>query len=340
MPADTLAIDVGATRTRIALVDGGLIGRRWEGPTAELTEPDRGVGDGLVHAARSLAQQGGDTPVARVGVGLAAAVDASGSVLQPRDFGIPAGPLLREVIGEAFGVPVAVDNDANLAAIAEHQLGAAREYSNVAVMTLGTNIGVGLILEGRLHRGAHGAAGEAGLLLVPAVATGERSGALTVVDAGPLGRAASGAPAGYAWIEELVGGGALAAAAGGGAAQGRAPDRRVFAVHAGADPAIRQLVGRALEGWALIVADLSVVLDLEAVVLTGGVAEDAAHLLDPLQRRVAELVAIAPEIRLGSLGPDAELLGADLLARAAIDQSAAQDARAGLSAHSAGGPSG
>jgi glucokinase len=337
MPGDTLAIDVGGTRTRIALVGGGLIGRRWEGPTAELAAPERGVSDGLVRAARSLVQEGVGTPVAAVGVGLAAAVDAGGSVLQPRDFGIPAGPLLRDVIGEAFGVPVAVDNDANLAAIAEHRLGAARGCTNVAVMTLGTNIGVGLILEGRLHRGAHGAAGEVGLLLVPVVATGERSGEQPIVDAGPLGRAASAAPAGYAWIEELVGGGALASAAGAGGSEGRASDRRVFATAARADPAIQRLVDRALEGWALIVADLSVVLDLEAVVLTGRVAEDAAHLFDPLQRRVAELVAIAPEIRLGSLGPDAELLGADLLARAAIDPSAAQDARAGLSAHSAGG---
>jgi glucokinase len=337
MPGDTLAIDVGGTRTRIALVGGGVIGRRWEGRTAALAAPERGVSDGLVRAALSLTQADGGTSVAAVGVGLAAAVDAGGSVLQPRDFGIPAGPLLRDVIREAFGVPVAVDNDANLAAIAEHQLGAARGYTHVAVITLGTNIGVGLVLEGRLHQGAHGAAGEAGLLLIPVAATGERSGELPIVDAGPLGRGASAAPAGYAWIEELVGGGALAAAAAAGASDGRPRDRRVFAAGARADPAIQQLVARALEGWAVIVADLSVVLDLEAVVLTGRVAQDAAHLLDPLQRRVAELVAIAPELRLGSLGPDAELLGADLLARAAVDLAAAQDARAGLSAHSAGG---
>ncbi|MDQ2934881.1 MAG: ROK family protein [Chloroflexota bacterium] len=338
MRADTLAIDIGGTHTRIAVVRGGRIGSRWEGPTAELAAPERGVTDGLVRAALPLAEADGGSPIAAVGVGLAAAVDNSGSVLQPRDFGIPAGPLLRDTIGGAFGVPVAVDNDANLAAVAEHRLGAARGCANVAVMTLGTNIGLGLILEGQLHRGAHGAAGEAGLLLVPVVSTGERSGERPIIDAGLLGRAASAAPAGYAWIEELVGGGALAAAAEVAAASdGRTSDRRVFTDGALADPAIQRLASRALEGWALIVADLSVVLDLEAVVLTGGVAQDAAHLIGALQRRVAELVAIAPEIRLGSLGPDAELLGADLLARAAIDSSAAQDARAGLSAHPAGG---
>jgi glucokinase len=338
MQADTLAIDIGGTHTRIAVVRGGRIRSRWEGLTAELTAPDRGVTDGVVRAALTQAASDGDSPIAAVGVGVAAAVGNNGSVLQPRDFGIPAGPLLRDAIASAFRVAVAVDNDANLAAVAEHQLGAARGCASVAVMTLGTNIGLGLILEGQLHRGAHGAAGEAGLLLVPVASTGERSGDRPIVDAGPLGRARSAGPAGYAWIEELVGGGALADAAEAAAASaGRTSDRRVFTAGARADPSIQQLAGRALEGWALIVADLSVVLDLEAVVLTGGVAQDAAHMIGALQRRVVELVAIAPEIRLGSLGPDAELLGADLLARAALDSSAAQDARAGLSAHSAGG---
>jgi hypothetical protein len=78
-------------------------------------------------------------------------------------------------------------------------------------------------------------------------------------------------------------------------------------------------------------------VDPAVVVLTGGVATDAAPLLDALQRRVAELAGFPTEIRLGSLGPDAELLGADLLARASIDGGMADDARAGLSAQSAGG---
>ena len=72
------------------------------------------------------------------------------------------------------------------------------------------------------------------------------------------------------------------------------------------------------------------------MVLTGSVAADAAHLLNTLQRRVAELVAIAPEVVLGTLGPDAELLGADLFARAALEGAADRYARAGLSAQSTG----
>src|SRR4029079_2971001 len=121
-----------------------------------------------------------------------------------------------------------------------------------------------------------------------------------------------GGPAGCAGIEELVGGGALAAAAG-------TTHPRVFAAEALAEPLIRQLSDHAIEGWSMAIADLAVLLDPEVVVLTGGVATDAAPLLNARRRRVPELAGFQVEIRLGSLGPDAELLGADLLAVASHD---------------------
>lgn len=340
MPVDltTLVIDVGGSRTRIALVRDGVIGPRSTHLTLELAEPGIGVAGRLVKVARALIEEAGAPAIAAVGVALAAMVDDFGSVLQPRDFGIPAGRLLHDRLVAEFGVPVAIGNDANLAALAEYRLGAARGHQTAAILTLGTNIGLGLILNGQFHRGAHGAAGEAGLLLVPAVATGEWADHRPVVDAGRLGRGASAAPAGYAFVEELVGGEALASAADrvSGASVSAGSPRRVFTPEALADPALRPIVDRAIEGWALVIANLSVVLDVGVVVLTGGLAADAAHLLPQLQRRVAELVAFVPEIRLGRCGADAELLGADLKVRAALDGGAAFHARAGLSAQITG----
>jgi glucokinase len=338
MPDDltTLVVDLGATRTRIALVTDGLIGERLASATAELVASKGAAAEALVAASRSIAGRGPNA-IAAIGLGMAATVDRMGTILQGRDIGILAGTPLREAFADAFGVPVAVDNDANLAALAEHRLGAARGHATAAVLTLGTNIGLGVILDGRVHRGARGAAGEVGLLLVPAESTGMHRGERRVVDAGRFGRAPSAAPEGYAWIEELVGGGALAAAMMAQGGSDGTPHARTLTVAALSDPGVRPLAQRAIEGWALIIADLNVVLDLAVVVLTGGVATDAAHLLEALQRRVAELVAFAPEIRLGTLGPDAELLGADLLARAALDAEAVTNARAGLSAHATGG---
>jgi predicted NBD/HSP70 family sugar kinase len=336
MPADgrTLAVDVGASRTRVALVEDGCLAERSDRQTRELIDNEGSVVPGLVEMGAALLQSAGRPTLVAVGIGLAASVNRQGSVLQSREFGIPAGPGLHDAFASSFGTPVAVDNDANLAALAEYRLGAARGFSDAAVLTLGTNIGLGLILDGDLYRGAHGAAGEVGLLLVRAPSTGERSERLRMVDAGTLGRTSSAAPDGYAWIEELAGGGALAAMTDG--LPGGLALRRVVTVEALADPALQPIRDRAVEGWAFIIANLSVLLDLELVVLTGGLATDAAHLLGALRRRVAELVALVPEIRLGSLGPDAELLGADLLARAALDDGAAHHARAGLSAQPIG----
>ena len=338
MPGDltTLAIDVGATRTRLALVRAGGIAERVERSTAELVMPS-GLGDRLVREASALLDGANahNGSFVAIGVSLAAAVNERGDVLQERDFGIPAGGSVRDALAAAFEVPVAVNNDANLAALAEHELGAARGHDNVAVITLGSNIGLGLILGGTLHRGAHGMAGEAGLLLVPAISTSQRGNGRRRVDAGRFGSAASAAPEGYAWIEELVGGRALATAG----ASHRDPSvrhTRILTREAFADPALRPLGERAVEGWALIIATLSALLDIEIAVLTGSVAADAAHLLASLRRRVAELVANPPEVVLGGLGPDAELIGADLFARAALADAADRYARAGLSAQSTG----
>ncbi|TMB49922.1 MAG: ROK family protein [Chloroflexi bacterium] len=347
MPAETatLAIDVGATRTRTALVRQGAIVDRTELPTSDLVGR-AGLANGLVGEARRLLS--GASPdnrsVAAVGVSLAAGVDQTGNVVQERDFGIRAGAGLSQALSTAFEVPVAVNNDANLAALAEHELGAARGHDNAAVITLGSNIGLGLIVGGQVHRGAHGMAGEVGLLLLPSESIGEQVDGRRPVDAGRFGSVESAAPEGYAWIEELVGGRALATAASTPrAASAQAQDNttepehpRILTREAFANPALRPLGERAVEGWALIIATLGALLDVEIVVLTGSVAADAAHLLNTLRRRVAELVAIPPEVVLGTLGPDAELLGADLFARAALERAADRYARAGLSAQSTG----
>jgi predicted NBD/HSP70 family sugar kinase len=294
-----------------------------------LSQGASGVAAGLPPVVDRFLDRDGDTGrvgILGAGIGIAATVGANGSILASPDVPAPLGNALRDAVAAVLGVPVLVENDGNVAALAEHEYGAAKGHDHAAVITLGTNIGLGLILDGRLYRGAHGAAGEVGLLLAPAATTPDGNGRGRGVDAGALGRGSSRAPDGYAWIEELVGGGALASAAGG---------RRVFGP--ASDAAARSAVDRAIEGWSLVIADLAVVIDPEVVVLVGDLAVDAADVIPRLQRRVAELVARPPEVVLGTVGPDAQLLGADLLARAAAQERAPIDARAGLSAQSIGG---
>ena len=73
---------------------------------------------------------------------------------------------LRDRLEQRFGLPVALENDANGAAVAEHRLGAGRGSRHMVLLTLGTGIGGGLILNGELYRGAIGAAGELGHMTI------------------------------------------------------------------------------------------------------------------------------------------------------------------------------
>ena len=99
--------------------------------------------------------------VAAIGVALPGAVDpASGTVASIANMPGWADVPIANLLGEPRGVPVAIENDANAAAIGEGWLGAARGLTDYVFVALGTGIGSGIVLGGRLHRGAHFLAGE------------------------------------------------------------------------------------------------------------------------------------------------------------------------------------
>jgi predicted NBD/HSP70 family sugar kinase len=259
-----------------------------------------------------------------------AAVDGHGSVHRAVDLGVPAGTVIRDAIAAAFCVPVAVDNDANLAALGEYVRGAGRGTRDFILLTLGTNIGMGAIVDGQIFRGATGGAGEAGLLLVPVetVDSPPMSNGRRVVRSGRFGAGLSRAPAGYAWIEELVGGGALATAAatttGEGPLPGRTPgarpgnrSERVFKSAAAGDSRALELIEAAIEGWAYTIANVVAVLDPDAIALSGGLVPDLGPFLDRLRERVADLSRVSPRIVIAELGAVAGLFGAEIAAQRA-----------------------
>ncbi|HMO10555.1 MAG TPA: ROK family transcriptional regulator, partial [Actinotalea sp.] len=104
--------------------------------------------------------------VLAVGIGLPAPVDvASGRVTAPWILPGWAGVNVRQVLGDRLGVPVVVDNDANLSALAETRLGVARDLANVVYVSLSHGVGLGLVVDGRVVHGRRGAAGELGHVL-------------------------------------------------------------------------------------------------------------------------------------------------------------------------------
>jgi len=155
-----LGLDLGGTK--IGLCVGGADGsigrqRRFAtprgGPTPALDAID-------AEAAALIAQDG---PIAAIGISCGGPLDAkTGTILSPPNLpGWDAVPITK-LLSERFGVPAALQNDANACAVAEWRLGAGRGARSLVFCTMGTGFGCGLILDGRLYEGTNGYAGEIG----------------------------------------------------------------------------------------------------------------------------------------------------------------------------------
>lgn len=163
-------IDIGATNIKYGLVD-----REGNVPYRDQTAtPKNALGEALFEKIAVCGEQllveadeSGGT-VDYLGVGSPGSVNMTTGVIQG---GCPNMPLwegfhLRDRLAERLNLSVMVDNDANCAAVAEHRFGAGRGYDNIICLTIGTGIGGGLIIGGKVYRGANFSAGEVGHLLV------------------------------------------------------------------------------------------------------------------------------------------------------------------------------
>jgi glucokinase len=312
-----LGVDVGGTNLRLALVDTatGTVTASRRGRHADRSPEAVAAAAGRL--ARELAAGAGLPSPPPAGLGVAGQCrGASGLVLSAPNLGwrdVPFG----EMAARALGAPVRVANDLSAAALGEQRFGAARGVEDAVLFFVGSGVGAGLILGGRLHEGAGGVAGEVGHVKVAA------PGGL------PERRCGCGA---LGCLESWTGGAALAARAREAVAAGRSEALRTLSggdparvdaglvekACAGGDPYSRRLweeVG-ALLGDA--VANLAVVLDPARVVLGGGVLAVAPTLRRLLTERatVRALPAAALDLQLvpAELGDDAGVVGAALLA--------------------------
>lgn len=257
---------------------------------------------------------------AAVGVGAAGMVDfAAGALRSSPNLAWREVPI-RDLVSDRTGLPAVVDNDANMAAWGEFRMGAGRGYRELLVVTVGTGIGGGIISGGRLFRGAHGFAAEIGHIIVEP--GGPQCGCGNV---GCWEQVASGRALDRAAEEAARRDPASAIAA---RAEGHPTGRDVSEAAGDGDPAaltIIEEVGRRLgEG----IAGLVNVLDSEAVLVGGGVAEIGEPLLGPARRAFVEAMEAPehrPEVPLvqAELGNRAGAIGAALLA---LDELAGPDA--------------
>jgi glucokinase len=164
-----LGIDLGGTQLRIALADGkGRLRTVLRRPTNAREGRDQVI-EALVRSVFEVLAEDGTAPAAvrALGIGMPGPLDpARGIVISPANLPGFINVPLNRILTSRTGIPSYLHHDAHLAALAEHDLGAARGSKNLVYVTISTGIGAGLILDGRLYSGAGGVAGEVGHIVV------------------------------------------------------------------------------------------------------------------------------------------------------------------------------
>jgi glucokinase len=311
-----VGVDVGGTKVMAATVaaDGEV------GPLARRSTPGRRVEVALVEDALTEAiQEAADgRPIAAVGIAAAGFVDADGE----RVMFAPHLPWrddpTRSRLEARWGIPVALDNDANCAARAEIALGAARDVADVLMVTMGTGIGGAVVLGGTLLRGRNGMAGEFGHMQVVPDGRGCECGgegcweqyssgnALVRYARGRILQSYAGTPL----LDELTGG-----------QPGALTGPMVTEAARGGDRIALDAFDE-IGGWLGVgVANLVAAFDPELVVIGGGVSAAGDLLLTPARTALEQSLVgaghrVIPPIVRGRFGPESGVVGAAALARA------------------------
>jgi predicted NBD/HSP70 family sugar kinase len=286
-------IDVGRRRVRAALADitGAVVARRDEPARASSARTLIGQIGSIAHGLAASAGIGWDQ-VHHVTVG-------SPGVFEPTRGTVTLAPnlpgwgrqglLLR--LRDELGGRIGVENDVNLAAEGERWRGLARDVRNFGFISVGTGVGMGLVLDGKLYRGASGAAGEVGYL---------------PIGADPYDRQVRRRGA----FEEAINGAAVVRAAREAGMAGARSAEKVFALARRGDPLAGRVVEDEARRLALGLAVVTAVVDLELVILGGGVGGNADLLLAPVERELRALSPLRPRLAVSALGEDAVLQGA------------------------------
>lgn len=307
-----LAIDIGGTQIRAALFErGSLKPARVERTRTEASKP--GVYDRLEALVASIWPEGGQ--VDAIGI-------ASPGPLDPHTGVIIATPNIKEwrnfpltgKLKARFGVPVVLDNDANLACLGEWQFGAGQGHQDVLYLTISTGIGGGVVSNGRLVQGYHGLAGELGHTTVwpdgPLCGCGKR---------GHIEAIASGTAIARYAREQIQDGGRPSSLA----SLATITSRDVSDAAAAGDLLAIETLARAGRYLGVAVANFLAAFDPSIVIFGGGASNSGPALFDPFHASLRENIFDPTYLTnltfaRAALGDDAGLLGAQTLAAMAV----------------------
>ncbi|HET7509499.1 MAG TPA: ROK family protein [Solirubrobacterales bacterium] len=316
--SETIGVDLGGTKMLVGVLAGTeTLYEQREASTGQ-TE------DELVELlVREIEEAREARPeVAAVGLGIPATIDHDRGVAVAA-VNLPLSELpIRDLVSKRVGLPVFVDNDANVAALAEYLYGAAQGKPNTVMLTVGTGIGGGLVLGGEVYRGATGAGAELGHTVIqadgpPCQGNCPNHGCVEALASGTAlgreGRAAAESNSDSALAKAL--------------AEGQEIDGKVVtdAALAGDQVAIEvfELIGSRL---GVACSSFANIFQPDAIVVGGGVIAAGDLLLEPARREVRER-ALTPMNRTpileATLGNDAGMIGAAAMARTELAKAAA-----------------
>jgi glucokinase len=313
--AETIGVDLGGTKIQVGVLAG--VETLWESREASHGQTEDELVELLVREVRAARDAHPDATA--VGLGVPATIDQErGEAISAVNLPLVDLPI-RDVVSEQVGLPVFLDNDGNVAALAEYRYGAAQGMPTMVMLTIGTGIGGGLIIGGEIFRGSTGAGAELGHTVIQA-------------DGPPC----QGNCPNHGCVEAMASGTALGRE--GRAAAESAPGSALGKLHAEG----REVDGLAVTAAALDGDEIAVgVFDLigsrlgvacssfanifqpDAIVVGGGVIRAGDLLLDPVRKEVGAR-ALRPmsetPILEATLGNDAGMIGAAALARTELEK--------------------
>ena len=259
-----IGVDLGGTKIASGVVDrDGAVQKNRQRPTPVATQ------DVLLEALDEAVEELLDDEIAAIGFGIPSRIDQrSGRTLSSTNIPLE-GVDFRDRMADRFGLQVGIDNDGNAATIAEWRFGAGRGVQHMVMLTLGTGVGGGLILDGRPYQGSIGAGAELGHMVID-------------YDGVPC----QGTCAGHGHLEVLASGTAASTAANA-LLGGRATARELVELAQGGDEAARDAlaaIGRRLGAGLVTIVN---VFDPELIVIGGGFAAGAGDFVLAPARQVA-----------------------------------------------------
>ena len=294
------AVDIGGTKIAVGLVDDdGRVLSRTECPT----DAERGYAEALARIENMLRAMvtAADAELSGVGIGSTGPVDPfTGEFGDVNFFPAWRGQNPVQDLARIFGVRVAMENDADAAALAEAVWGAGKNKKHLIYVTVGTGIGAGIVLDGQLYRGVDGAHPEIGHHVI------DTSGPLCMCGFNGCWESLAAGPAMVSWLDSVM------------------PEdyphrdhltaKRICELARAGDELARQAVDREGRYLGLGLANLVTLFAPDAIVLGGSVMKSAVLFLEEIRKTICQCCRFVPyektDLTLASLGEDANLIGA------------------------------